>query len=187
MVTNRETKYKGHFSVDELTVKTRSGKEVKREVMVRKDAVAAVVYNTKTDKFIFVNQWRPGSNTVVLELVAGTLDIPGEDPREAMAREIDEEIGYKTDTIHLIDECYMSPGGTTEIISIYYCEVSEQIHEGGGLENEDIDVVEMNLEEVLSTRFKDAKTIIGVNYIKQNKGKFTVRNANEPYGIRDKK
>ena len=172
MVTNRERKYNGFINVDELTVRTRAGNEVKRQVMVRKDAVAGVVYDTNKKRFIFVKQWRPGSNTEILEIPAGTLDIPGENPREAMIREIDEEIGYKTDNIILIDECYMSPGGSSEIITIYYCEVSEKIHAGGGLENEDIDVIEMDLEEVLSTRFKDAKTIIGINYIKQNLGKF---------------
>ena len=140
--------------------------------MVRKDAVAGVVYDTKKKKFIFVNQYRPGSNTEILEIVAGTLDVEGEDPRDAMIREIDEEIGYETDNIVLIDECYMSPGGSSEVITIYYCDVSKKIHAGGGLENEDIDVVEMDLDEVLSTRFKDAKTLIGINYIKQNINKF---------------
>ena len=175
MVSNRERKYNGYLKVDELTLKSRAGNEIKREVMVRKDAVAAVVYDTKKEKFIFVNQWRPGTNTDIIEIAAGTLDIPGEDPRDAMKREIDEELGYETDSIILVDECYMSPGGSTEIISIYYCEVSNKIHEGGGLENEDIDILEMDLEEVLSTRFKDAKTIIGVNYIRHNKGKFTIK------------
>lgn len=172
MIKSRETKYQGHFKIDELIVKSRSGNEVKREIMVRKDAVTAVVYNTLTKKFILVSQWRPGTNSEIIELAAGTLDIPGEDPREAMKREIDEEVGYKTDSIVLIDECYMSPGGTTEIISIYYCEVSEQLHPGGGLEDEDIDIIEMDLDELLSTRFKDAKTIIGINFVKQNIDKF---------------
>jgi ADP-ribose pyrophosphatase len=162
--------------VDELTVKTKGGKEVKRELMVRKDAVSAVVYDTIKKKFIFVSQWRPGSNSDITELVAGTLDKLNEDPRDAMMREIDEEIGYKTDSIKLIDECYMSPGGTSEIITIYYCEVSQKIGEGGGVadENEEIDIIEMDLNEVLSTRFRDAKTIIGVNYIKYNKAQFEV-------------
>ena len=172
MILNRQNKYKGFISVDEITIKTRSGKEVKREVMVRKDAVSAVVFDTKKKMFVFVSQLRPGSNSEILEIVAGTLDIDGEDPRDAMEREIDEEIGYKTDSIILIDECYMSPGGSTEVITIYYCEVSEKKHDGGGLEYEDIDVIEMTLDEVLSTRFKDAKTVIGVNYIKQNLNKF---------------
>ena len=172
MVTNRERKYSGFFDIDELIVKTRSGKEVKRQIMVKKDAVAGIVYDTKRKVFIFVNQWRPGSSSEILEIVAGTLDIPGEDPRDAMKREIDEEVGYETDSIILVDECYMSPGGSTEVISIYYCEVSNRIHDGGGLEYEDIDVIEMSLEDVLSTRFKDAKTIIGVNYVKNNLSKF---------------
>jgi ADP-ribose pyrophosphatase len=168
MVTNRERKYSGFINIDELTVKTRSGKEVKRELMVRKDGVASVVYDTVKKKFIFVNQWRPGSNSEIIEIVAGTLDVKGENPRESIIREIDEEVGYKVDNIILLDECYVSPGGTSELISVYYAEVSEQTHEGGGLEYEDIDVIEMDLDEVLSTRFKDAKTIIGVNYIKHN-------------------
>lgn len=172
MLVNRERKYKGFINIDELTVKTRSGKEVKREVMVRKNAIAGIVYDTEKKVFIFVQQYRPGSNKEIIEIVAGTLDVEGEDPRDAMAREIDEEIGYKTDKIKLIDECYMSPGGSSEIITIYYCEVSEKIHQGGGLEYEDIDVIEMTLQEVLSTRFQDAKTIIGINYVKSNLDKF---------------
>lgn len=168
MMTKRERKYSGFLNIDELSVKTRSGKEVKRELMVRPDGVASIVFNTKTNKFIFVNQWRPASNSEIIELVAGTCDVEGEDPREAMIREIDEEIGYKTDKIKLIEECYMSPGGTSELISIYYSEVSEKISNGGGLEDEDIDVIEMDYNEVLSTRFRDAKTIIGVNYIRNS-------------------
>lgn len=172
MITKRERKHKGFLNIDELTVKTRSGKEVKRELMVRPDGVASVVFDTIQKKFIFVNQWRPASNSEIIEIVAGTCDVEGEDPREAMIREIDEEIGYKTDKITLIDECYMSPGGTSELLSIYYSEVSEKISKGGGLEDEDIDVIEMDLDEVLTTRFRDAKTIIGINYIKQNLNKF---------------
>jgi ADP-ribose pyrophosphatase len=89
-----------------------------------------------------------------------------------MKREIDEEIGYKTDSIKLLDEFYSTPGGTNEVLTVYYSEVSEKISEGGGLENEDIDIVEMDLDEVLTTRFRDAKTIIGINYIRENKNKF---------------
>ena len=168
MIIDSKNKYKGFISIDELTVKTRSGKEVKRELMVRKDGVASVVYDTTKKKFIFVNQWRPGSNSEILEIVAGTIDVEGENPKEAIIREIDEEIGYKVDRIILLNEFYVSPGGTNEFLSIYYAEVSEKLHEGGGLEYEDIDVIEMDIDEVRSTQFKDAKTIIGVNYIKHN-------------------
>lgn len=170
-IVNRENKYKSRFSIDELTIKNKSGKEIKREVMVRKDAVAALVYDTVLDKYIFVEQFRPGSGSSILEIVAGTLDKEGENPEDAIKREIEEEIGYKTDSIEYIDECYMSPGGSTELIYVYYCEVSEKISKGGGLEEEDeeIDIVALTKEEVLKTKFRDAKTLIGVSYLKSRK------------------
>ncbi len=166
MIVKRENRYSGHLKIDELTVKTRSGDEVKREVLVKNDAVAALVYDTLKSKYILVSQWRPGSSSEILEIVAGTLDVAGEDPRDCIRREIEEEIGYKTDSIKLIDECYVSPGGTSELVTIYYCEVSEKISSGGGLEYEDIDIIEMDRDELLQTRFRDAKTIIALNWLK---------------------
>ena len=170
MIVDRKNKYKGFLSIDELTVKTKKGTLVKREIMVRKNAVAALVYDTSKKKYVLTSQWRPIGSEII-EIVAGTLDKPGEDPRDAMKREIMEEIGYETDYINLIDECYVSPGGTTEIITIYYAEVSNQVEAGGGhaSEHEEIDIIYMDYDELVSTRFKDAKTIIAVNWLKFNK------------------
>lgn len=169
MIEKIEKKYKGWLDVDSVQV-NKKGKIVNYEVVNKKSAVAAVVYDTKKQKYIFVKQWRVGSTSDMLEIVAGTLDKASEDPREAIKREIMEEIGYETDSIKMIDEFYTSPGGTNEMITVYYCEVSNKVSEGGGLEeeSEDIEIVELSREEVLSTRFVDAKTIIGVNYIKYN-------------------
>jgi ADP-ribose pyrophosphatase len=170
MIIDRKPKYQGYLNIDEITYKTKSGKEGKRELMVRKNAVAALLYDTVKEKYILISQWRPGSASDIIEVVAGTLDKPGEDPQDAMTREIEEEVGYATDTIKLIDECYMSPGGSSEIITIYFCEVSKKIGEGGGVpgELEEIDTIEMDREELLTTRFKDAKTIIAVNWARYN-------------------
>ena len=163
MVINRENKYKGFLNIDELTIKTKSGEEVKREVMTRRNAVAALVYDTVINKYVFTMQFRPGPECEMLEIPAGTLE-NDEDPIEAMKREILEEIGYKTDFIELIEECYMSPGGNSELISIYYVEVSDKIEEGGGLESEheEIQIIYMDYYEISTTKFKDAKTIIAV-------------------------
>ena len=89
-------------------------------------------------------------------------------------REILEEVGYKTDKLTQIDERYMSPGGSTEIISIFYAEVSEKIDNGGGLveESEEIKVIEMDLEQLRHFSSRDAKTIIAINYVKNNKNLF---------------
>ena len=170
MIIDRKNKYKGWINIDELTIKTKKGKEIRREVMTRKNAVAALVYDTNLKKYIFVSQYRPGSASDIIEIAAGTMDHENEDPRDCMIREVEEEIGYKVDTIKLIDECFVSPGGTTEKITIYFAEVSIKVGEGGGVEGEDeeIDIVEMSKEDMLTTRFMDAKTIIAVNWAKYN-------------------
>lgn len=166
MIVSRNNKYGGYFKIDQVMVKKKSGNVVPLEVMMKRDAVAAIVYDTLKDKYIFVSQWRPGPNNDIVEVAAGTCDIEGEKPEDAMIREIDEELGYDTDSIELISECYMSPGCVSEKIWIYYCKVSKKIHSGGGLENEDIDIIEMDIEEMSKFRFSDAKTIIAVNYVK---------------------
>ncbi len=169
-ILNRENKYKGFINIDELTIKTKKGKEIKREVMRRKNAVSALVYNTVTKMYIFVSQWRPGVGGDIVEIPAGVLDHGSEDPRDAMIREIEEEIGYGVDKITLLDEGFVSPGGTTEMISVYFAEVSDKVGEGGGVQGEDeeIDIVEMTRDEMLNTRFKDFKTIIAVNWARYN-------------------
>lgn len=169
MIEKIEKKYKGWLDIDSVQV-NKKGKIVNYEMVNKKSAVAAVVYDTVKQKYIFVKQWRVGSSSDIIELVAGLLDKTNEDPREAIKREILEEIGYETDSIKMLDECYTSPGGTNEMVTIYYCEVSNKVAEGGGLEeeSEEIEIVELSREEVMSTRFMDAKTIIGVLYIKNN-------------------
>lgn len=170
MELSRECKYDGYFSVDEIKVQTRDGSIVNREVMNRKDGVCALVIDTTTSEFIFVEQYRPGVRSRLLEVPAGTLDIPGEDPKEAIIREIDEEIGYKVDDISFITKCYMSPGGSTELLHFYVAYVSEKLHEGGGTPQEDIDIVRMNIDAIETHNFLDAKTKLAIiYYLFQNK------------------
>jgi nudix-type nucleoside diphosphatase (YffH/AdpP family) len=170
MIVDQTNKYGGYLKVDEITYKNQKGKNVKREVMKRPNAVSALVYDTNKKVYVFVKQWRPGASSDVLEIVAGTLDHSNEDTRSAIEREILEEIGYKTDNLKLIDEGWVSPGGTTEKVSIYFAEVSEKVSEGGGLESEDeeIEIIEMTKSEMLSTRFEDLKTIIAVMWARYN-------------------
>ena len=170
MILNKINKYKGFVSVDEIEYKTKSGKTNKKELVVRKNAVAGLLYDTIRDSYIFVSQYRIGSNSDIVEIVAGLVDNPDENQRDTMVREAEEETGYEVDSMTLIDECYMSPGGSNEIITIYFCKVSHKVSEGGGLKSdgEEIDIIEMDRDEMLSTIFKDAKTIIAVNWVKYN-------------------
>ena len=170
MVTQRTLKYQGFLKIEELTVKNPSGKFRPLEVAYKNKAVAALVYNTLTHKYIFARQWRPASESNMLEVPAGVRDKPGESAEECIAREIMEEIGYKTDRLKFITEGYVSPGWTTEMISIYYAEVSQKTEKGGGLEteNEEIEIVELTRAEMLATTFNDFKSFIAVQWAKYN-------------------
>jgi ADP-ribose pyrophosphatase len=170
MIKERNTVYDGFLTVEVLDVETDSGVTVKREVMKRPDAVSALVYDRSKEKFIFVDQFRPGVNDKLVEIVAGTLDKPNEDPKEAINREVLEEIGYGEGIITEIGNYYVSPGANTEQVRVYFIEVGNQIAQGGGLEeeHEEIDIIEMDINEMINYEFKDMKTVIAVEWYISN-------------------
>jgi ADP-ribose pyrophosphatase len=161
--------FEGFLSILNLEVQTSTGEVINREVMTREngknssDGVCALVFDTVKKKYIFTKQFRTGlineDNQDLIEVVAGTLET-GEDPSECMKREIEEELGYKTDKIKFFNKGFVSPGGCTEKIYMFIVEVSEKISEGGGLESEheEIEVIEMNEYDTITYDFMDLKT-----------------------------
>ena len=165
-------KYNGHLKIDVIELEGEKGNKVIREVVTKKSAVGGIIYNTETEKYIFVKQWRPGPIDFIIEIAAGLLDKEGEDPKECMIREIEEETGYKTDSIiTLVDEFYSSPGFTDEKLTLYYAEVSEQVTTNLGVDDEEIELVEMNYTELTYNimKFTDAKTILALYKLIINK------------------
>jgi len=144
----------------------------------RGDSVAAIVFNKDNQSIILVNQFRypayekgPGWIT---EAVAGILE-GGENAEDAVRREVLEEIGYKIETVEPIAEFYVSPGGTSERILLYYAEVvnAGKVGRGGGKpgENEDISVQEFPVLEldnlIAKGSIQDAKTLIGLMWLQR--------------------
>ena len=146
---------------------------VRRLNFERGDSVAAVVFNLKTDRLLFVNQFKypayekgPGWIT---EVVAGMIN-QDESPEAAARREIREELGYNILQIEHIATFYVSPGGSSERIILFYTEVDDgdKTDDGGGVSSEDEDIITVNLslEDALSQiqtgQIADAKTILGI-------------------------
>ena len=151
---------------------------VRRLVFERGDAVAAIILNRDTQKVVLINQFRyptyekgPGW---MLEVVAGILE-QNETPEDALRRELIEEIGYRAGDLTHIATFYVSPGGSSERIMLYYAEVGEtdRIAAGGGLasEGEDIQFTEVALPELWSAldagEIMDAKTIIAIMWLRK--------------------
>jgi ADP-ribose pyrophosphatase len=151
---------------------------VTRLVFERGDSVAALIYNTDTQRYQLVVQFRYPAYTSgreqdawLLEIIAGKID-PGETPRAAILREVQEETGYQLRSIELIQKLFVSPGATSEKIYLFYAEVTnaDKISDNIGVETEDLDLVEMSyagLIRYLTTTpaIFDAKTLIALQWL----------------------
>jgi nudix-type nucleoside diphosphatase (YffH/AdpP family) len=169
------------FKVDELRVvfERYDGTmtpELRRLVFERGDSVAAVVRNRDTGGLLFTEQFRaptldkgPGW---LLEVMAGMIDAD-EAPERTLARELAEELGFALLRHERIGTFYLSPGGSSERIWLYYAEVGadRRVGAGGGVarEHEDIRIVELSDAEARAAldggRIEDAKSIIGLQWL----------------------
>jgi len=178
--------FDGFFKIDEAELRYEKfdgtmSDTVKRLNFERGDSVAAIIVNTDTQSVILTNQFKypvydkgPGWIT---EAVAGMVG-PGEDARDALAREILEETGYRITEVTPIATFYVSPGGSSERIILSYVEVHSRdlIQAGGGVasEHEDIALVELPLDDVERAisdgRIVDAKTLVGLMWLLRRRG-----------------
>lgn len=148
----RETCFQGYFRVDRYRLRHRlfaggwSG-EMTREVFERGHAVGVLPYDPAADAVVLLEQFRVGALAAGFpswqtEIVAGIID-EGETPEAVARRETKEEAGC--DIAELIPVCnyLVSPGGTSESVTLY-CGRVDCAGVGGihGLqhENEDIKV-----------------------------------------------
>lgn len=183
-ILKKEKIYQGFFELSKVHVEhdkydgTKVTKQV--EIFERGDACAIVLYEKDTDSILLVEQFRfpttQNDSGWLIELVAGMID-KGESPITSTKREIEEEIGYNVRSIESIGVYYLSPGGTSERIHLFYSEVNsnDKTLEGGGKwdESEDIKLIKIkssDLQQALqSGLIKDAKTALGINWFLVNK------------------
>jgi len=148
---------------------------VRRLNFERGETVAVLIYNIETDKVILVNQFRypafTRGNGWLTEVVAGMLNA-NENPEDCVMREVEEETGYLVTKLQHISTFFVSPGGSSEKMLLYYTEVriNDKISDGGGLieESEDIKLVEFSPLEFKALlengTLIDAKTIIAAQW-----------------------
>ncbi|XP_017039036.1 uridine diphosphate glucose pyrophosphatase NUDT14-like [Drosophila ficusphila] len=87
---------------------------------------------------------------VTLELCGGAVD-KDKSVAEIAKEEVLEECGYDvpTEDLELVYDYRSGIGTSSSSMSMYYCEVCDEqrISKGGGVDNEEIQVVEMSLEQ----------------------------------------
>lgn len=157
----RETSYQGYFRIDRYVLRHRlfaggMSEPLTREVFERGHAVAVLPYDPERDAVVLVEQFRIGAYAAgrapwLIEIVAGIID-EGETPTDVAHRELREEAGLTADHVEPIGEAMLSPGGTSETVTLYCARVDARTADGiHGLadEHEDIRVISMQVADAL--------------------------------------
>jgi ADP-ribose pyrophosphatase len=90
----------------------------RREIVRHPGACAAVVF-VDEDRVVLVRQFREAVRRTLLEVPAGTRDVPGETEEETVRREILEETGYRTARVDRLGSILTTPGFSDERIGLY--------------------------------------------------------------------
>ena len=117
---------------------------------------------------LLVRQFRPAVRRFLLEVPAGKLDVPGEDPEAAMARELAEEIQHRAAKLVKLATFWNSPGFCTELTHVYVALDLEPCDapDAPKAEERDMTIERVALADVgrlvAEGGISDAKTIIGL-------------------------
>jgi 8-oxo-dGDP phosphatase len=106
------------WSVRTDVVELSDGQQVERDVIRHPGAVGIIAIDEQL-RVLFVQQYRHPVAALLWEPPAGLLDIPGEDPLHAAARELFEEAGYRAAEWSVLIDAFTSPGGSDESIRLY--------------------------------------------------------------------
>ena len=140
-----------------------NGVEKSWEIIRAHDSVAILLYDRDKEAFVLVRQFRPAvylhdRQGMTIELCAGIVDKEASLVQIAK-EEIYEECGYDVplEAIEKITAFYTSVGFAGSKQTLYYAEVdgSMKAHEGGGIDDESIEVVELPVKEARRFMFDE--------------------------------
>lgn len=165
VLAQRETRFKGILvDVEHWQVILPNGKPALREVVLHRGAAAVVPVDSQ-GMVTLVRQHRVAVDKVTLEIPAGKLDAPGEDPLACAMRELKEETGMNAAQWRLLTNLDTTPGFCTERIAIY---LAQGLTEGKAAPDADefLGLTRLPLAEAvanaMSGELTDGKTIVGL-------------------------
>jgi ADP-ribose pyrophosphatase len=184
-IIEEKTSYDGFFKLKQFQLKHSLyaggwSKTITRELFHRGNCVAVLLYDANRDEVIIIEQFRIGAIQMpdrawLLEIVAGAIE-PGETAVEVAIRESVEEANCEVQELLKINEFFTSPGGTSELLSLYCGKVDSQ--DVGGIhgldhEDEDILVKAMKFDDVyqllLDGKVLSAIPIIAIQWLYINR------------------
>lgn len=184
-IIERKSVYEGYFRLDRYLIQHRLfnggfSKTLAREVFERGSAAAALLYDPLLDQVVLIEEFRIGALTDpespwLLEVVAGILNTD-EKSEAVITRETKEESGLEILNLHFMYHYWVSPGASTEQLTLFCAQVDASKASGiHGLEEEgeDIRVLAIPFEEAYQAlekgKIKNAPTIISLLWLRLNK------------------
>lgn len=157
-----------------------------RELFERGHAAAVLPYDPGLDAVVLVEQFRIGAleapgSPWLLEIVAGIIE-PDETPEDVARREAVEEANCQIQELVHIYDYFVSPGGTSERISLFCGKVDAS--GAGGLcglaaEEEDIRVIVVSFAEALAQlhagKINSAAPIMALQWLQLNHDQLRTR------------
>jgi len=152
---------------------------VVRERLEGKTAVSILLFDPREDAIVCVEQFRIGLMGVAdrswsIETVSGFCDVAHEKPQEVAAREVTEETGCDLQDLIEVGEFFVSPGSSTERITVFVgCVDSSKVSGIHGLahEGEEIRPVVIPREAAVSQLFTELNStsiIIALQWLQIN-------------------
>jgi len=141
-VVSSDVVYHGRvWDVLSETVQLGTGGQVTRDYVRHTGAVAVVALrgDAGAEEVLLIQQYRHPVGAFDWEVPAGLLDKPGEDPRDAAARELREEAELDASTWHVLVDLFTSPGALSENLRVFLArDVHSAVAEGFVREGEEV-------------------------------------------------
>lgn len=141
-----------------------NGKPAEREV-IRHVGAVCVIPVTEDGMVVMERQYRYPVAEVILEIPAGKLDSKQEDHEAAVRRELEEETGYRADTLIPLGKFYPACAYSDETIWMY---LAKGLHKGDchpdADEFLDVELIPLAdlVRQVLDGSIPDAKTQLAI-------------------------
>lgn len=167
---SRETVYRGGvIDVEKWQVLLPNGKTASRDVVLHHGAAAVVAVDGQ-GRAAMVRQYRCPIGRVTLELPAGKLDHPDEDPLACARRELEEETGLNALRFIPLVQTITTPAFCTEKISIFLAlDLSQK--DSHTDEDEFLTCTFLPLDELIERvcagEIQDSKTVTGLLLAKE--------------------
>jgi ADP-ribose pyrophosphatase len=171
-----------YLSAEQQTVVLPDGRQAVRDIVRPPDAVAIVPIDDD-DRIYLVRQYRPAIRRAIYEIPAGIID-HGERPMTTARRECEEEIGLRPRRLLTLCTFYSAVGFSTGSIRLFLAQGLIAGRDRRHDPTEFLQVRAIPFEQaylwVLSNKFVDAKSIIGILWAKQRLDLQALRGRRQP-------